>query len=273
MVAWFKKSWVRRAGITLLFILVWIGVSIYTSYKFFLESYDIGWDGQDKGTGNVPRPIILHLDLVYRGFDPKAEKSSLDLTASLYETTQNLSDGESEAIRKLKEDVKPDLNIVLDGKKHAVILGEVEQITLPFTAEERDGIVNYPFDKYSQFIKVEAKVGKYPISFDFTIKQANKDFIISYAPMPTIKSKTQFKLLLHRPWYSVFISIFVLILMWFLALAMLNVAIDILFHHRDAEAGFIAGAFSLVFALPALRDAQPGIPEVGCFMDAIGFLW
>ncbi|KAJ9078640.1 hypothetical protein DSO57_1004598 [Entomophthora muscae] len=61
--------------------------------------------------------------------------------------------------------------------------------------------------------------------------------------------------------------------MWFLALAMLNVAIDILFHHWDVEAGFIAGAFSLVFALPALRDAQPGIPEVGCFMDAIGFLW
>ncbi|KAJ9089995.1 hypothetical protein DSO57_1007287 [Entomophthora muscae] len=116
-------------------------------------------------------------------------------------------------------------------------------------------------------------MGNDPISFDFTIQQSNKDFIIVYSPMSKMKSRTRFNLTLRRPWYSVFISIFVLILMWFLALAMMNVAINILFYNREIQGEFIAGAFSLVFALPALREAQPGIPGVGCFMDAIGFLW
>ncbi|KAJ9089998.1 hypothetical protein DSO57_1007290 [Entomophthora muscae] len=136
-----------------------------------------------------------------------------------------------------------------------------------------EGIAKYPVDEYSQDILIEAKVGELPVSFDFTIKQANKDFIINYDHMPTTESKKQFNISLERPWYSKLISIFVLIIMWFLALAMLNIAIDILFYNRETEAEFIAGAFSLIFALPALREAQPGIPKVGCFIDTIGFLW
>ncbi|KAJ9089997.1 hypothetical protein DSO57_1007289 [Entomophthora muscae] len=102
MLAWFKKIWVRRTGNALLFTIVWIGVSTFTDFKIFKESYDVNWDGHDKDTGSVAKPVLLHLGLVYRGFEPTTEQASLDLTVSLYETNQNLSDGESEAIKKLK---------------------------------------------------------------------------------------------------------------------------------------------------------------------------
>ncbi|KAJ9066456.1 hypothetical protein DSO57_1009206 [Entomophthora muscae] len=47
--------------------------------------------------------------------------------------------------------------------------------------------------------------------------------------------------------------------MWFLALAMLNIAIDFSSTAENSKR--------------TLREAQPGIPKVGCFIDTIGFLW
>ncbi|KAJ9076262.1 hypothetical protein DSO57_1027925 [Entomophthora muscae] len=206
MLAWFKKSWVRRTGISLLFTIVWIGVSTFIKFKFYKESFDVNWDGHDKDTGSIAKPVLLHLDLVYRGFEPITEQASLDLTVSLYNIIHTPTTEEADAIKKLKGE-KPDLNIVLDGKEHAVILDEAKQITLPLTADEMEGIAKYPVDEYSQDILIEAKVGELPVSFDFTIKQANKDFIINCAHMPTNESKTQFNISLERPWYSKFISI------------------------------------------------------------------
>jgi len=30
---------------------------------------------------------------------------------------------------------------------------------------------------------------------------------------------------------------------------------------------------ALIFALPALRNVQPGVPQVGAYCDVVGFFW
>ncbi|KAJ9089994.1 hypothetical protein DSO57_1007286 [Entomophthora muscae] len=128
MVDWFRRVWVRRTGLTLLFILVWLVALLYTGYIFFTESNGVKWDGQDEVTGGAPKPIILHIDFVYRGFDPSIERASFDLKASVNETAYELSE-KTKLIERTDESV---VNIILDGKSHAVLMDEAEQIHSSF---------------------------------------------------------------------------------------------------------------------------------------------
>jgi len=42
---------------------------------------------------------------------------------------------------------------------------------------------------------------------------------------------------------------------------------------RIVSAPLLAMPIILIFALPALRNVQPGVPAVGAYCDVVGFFW
>jgi len=71
-----------------------------------------------------------------------------------------------------------------------------------------------------------------------------------------------------------FFSIFVLILMWLLSSFELAMAVDhVVVRPRQVLSPTIGFGVSMMFALPAVRSTQPGIPGMGCLVDVAGFFW
>jgi hypothetical protein len=61
--------------------------------------------------------------------------------------------------------------------------------------------------------------------------------------------------------------------MWVLSLTILTLSATIWFRERKVEPPIISLCASLMFALPAIRNTQPGAPIIGCTADVGGFFW
>ena len=70
-----------------------------------------------------------------------------------------------------------------------------------------------------------------------------------------------------------FFSMFIITIMWVLSLSLFTLTITLYTRRRKVEPPTIAVAGALLFALPGLRNAQPGIPTLGCAADTAGFFW
>nr|KAJ3420561.1 hypothetical protein HK105_005533 [Polyrhizophydium stewartii] len=86
---------------------------------------------------------------------------------------------------------------------------------------------------------------------------------------PTIEAKIVFQ----RYWPSRFFSIFVFCIQWILSVIALILSTTLWFRNRKVEPPTIGVIASLLFALPAIRSAQPGAPPVGCTLDVAGYFW
>ncbi|KAJ3414125.1 hypothetical protein HDV05_007069 [Chytridiales sp. JEL 0842] len=68
-------------------------------------------------------------------------------------------------------------------------------------------------------------------------------------------------------------SMFVVVLMWVLCLLTVVMAGLPWLKRRKVDIPTIAFGMGLLFALPAIRNAQPGVPPIGCVIDTISFFW
>ncbi|KAJ9088277.1 hypothetical protein DSO57_1024658 [Entomophthora muscae] len=132
----------------------------------------------------------------------------------------------------------------------------------------------YPFDEY-EFTSFMSAV-------DVFNKTLNIDFILDidgHGFTSNLKRKwkeagvlnIEYTLKRHNTTKLLCFIIFALI--WLLALVMINLAVDAVFYYRDTPPLFILSGFTVVFALPALRKIQPGIPDFGCILDSAGYFW
>lgn len=68
-------------------------------------------------------------------------------------------------------------------------------------------------------------------------------------------------------------AIFVMLLKWLLALSALFVALSVAIRGRKVELAMFSWLAALLFALPPLRNAMPGVPPLGSFNDFASFFW
>jgi hypothetical protein len=71
----------------------------------------------------------------------------------------------------------------------------------------------------------------------------------------------------------VFFSAFVMFLMWGATIAVLLLVLSVILRGRKIEVGMFSFLAALIFALIAVRNAQPGIPPIGTFSDFVAFFW
>jgi hypothetical protein len=67
--------------------------------------------------------------------------------------------------------------------------------------------------------------------------------------------------------------VFIMVVMWALALAAIAVVVNLVARRRRFEGAFTAFLAALLFAFPTVRNALPGIPPVGVLFDYAAFFW
>lgn len=127
----------------------------------------------------------------------------------------------------------------------------------------------YPFDRYASEFVINLKDSeKTPIPIAFGIVAAVQAWNVYIEVTQLPQQNLKIEILASRGWIikffsSVFlINEFVLFTMWVLSLTILTLSATIWFRERKVEPPIIGLCASLMFALPALRNIQPGAPGI-----------
>ncbi|KAJ3312537.1 hypothetical protein HDV04_002854 [Boothiomyces sp. JEL0838] len=138
--------------------------------------------------------------------------------------------------------------------------------------------VTYPFDTYaavvSLLIKDFASQNPIPFSYDFTgdIDLWRSDIEpFSGDQVGAITNEKVYVITLKRTTITILFSIFLYLIMWVLSSAAFFVTLSIWTRGRKVEPPTIAAVGAILFALPNIRNAQPGAPAVGCNADILAF--
>ncbi|KAJ3253531.1 hypothetical protein HK103_000500 [Boothiomyces macroporosus] len=138
--------------------------------------------------------------------------------------------------------------------------------------------VTYPFDTYaavvSLLIKDFASQKPIPFSYDFTgdIDLWRSDIEpFSGDQVGAIADEKVYVITLKRTTITILFSIFLYLIMWVLSSAAFFVTLSIWTRGRKVEPPTIAAVGAILFALPNIRNAQPGAPAVGCNADILAF--
>ena len=74
-------------------------------------------------------------------------------------------------------------------------------------------------------------------------------------------------------WATVVFAVFIMFVMWALALGAVSVAVNLIRRRRKFEGSFATLLAALLFAFPTVRNNLPGIPPVGVLFDYAAFFW
>jgi hypothetical protein len=144
---------------------------------------------------------------------------------------------------------------------------------------ETGNLNHYPFDRFDTEIAVYATVlienTKPIIPVALSIVGAVQSFRtdLSVGSSALSPSAVKIKLTGFRSFTVQFFSLFIFACMWILGFVVFTLATTLWFRDRKVEPATIGVAGSLLFALPAIRNTQPGVPPIGCTIDLVGFFW
>ncbi len=151
--------------------------------------------------------------------------------------------------------------------------------TIDGTLSLYNGRVNdYPFDQheadlYLYFINPKNDGQSVPMSVEFNGAipgfNVDADIIKGFDDVDNIG----IKITITRSIITKIFAIFIMVAMWFVSITVLVMALSVLLQKRPVEAGLFTYMGALLFALPAVRNIQPGIPPVGTLTDFLSFFW
>lgn len=132
---------------------------------------------------------------------------------------------------------------------------------------------DFPFDSYSTAFPlkiVSSSDTNSNVAIPFSVAvQCNSQNVHIIAS----KAEGIYQIDIRRPTTSIIFCVFLILLMWLMSISILNLSYDILVQKRTIEPVLLTLGPAMLFALPGIRDAQPGVPEIGCCADVIGFFW
>ncbi|KAG0300132.1 hypothetical protein BGZ97_003376 [Linnemannia gamsii] len=148
-------------------------------------------------------------------------------------------------------------------------------VTMPYT---QGATIDYPFDAYKSYFEILAnkdkeRLHKIPVSLTFLGKLQSVEFI------PTVQIETDdlykisIEIFTRRSPTTIGFSLFIVLIMWMLSIAIGIIAIQVIRKYRVTDEHVLTLGITTLFALPALRETQPGIPSIGCAADVLGFYW
>ncbi|KAJ9089919.1 hypothetical protein DSO57_1008018 [Entomophthora muscae] len=240
-----RRFLTRRCKISLSVIAAWVTFSVYT-FIAFINPRNLIWDQAESKTANNQ----LKLQVNFHKFVPATQEATLDYEIS--------SIGAADKVQ-----------LIINGDEHTLEWGVSKEVKIKFSCGANRDVFAYPFDAYWKLLSIQTKLKSEVVPFSLAIKTSNKEFILTHS----VFEPNSFVLSLHRTWLVKFFSIFVNFVMWLLAWGIFNVTVDTWHFRRSVTGDCIAASFGLIFALPSVREAQPGIPAIGCGIDFVGFMW
>ncbi|KAJ1953440.1 hypothetical protein IWQ62_005989 [Dispira parvispora] len=139
----------------------------------------------------------------------------------------------------------------------------------------------YPFDDYETIFEIYLKEGDNKLDDEVSVPIR----LTVFGSIQSFKFETQLQVSPDgdhsvaisinavRTKITLFFTLFIMLVMWSLAFTMSTLAYQIGISRRNVSPALLNVGISMMFALPALRNSQPGVPALGCASDALSFLW
>ncbi|KXN66995.1 hypothetical protein CONCODRAFT_11036 [Conidiobolus coronatus NRRL 28638] len=138
---------------------------------------------------------------------------------------------------------------------------------------------DYPFDIYTTelaFLVQDSNTNQtVPVGMDANVRTISTLTEFQQKSVKASDGSTiyYFALSVYRAKIVFVFCFFVSCLTWILTVLMLIMAYDTQANGRELAAPIISLGVAILFALPALRSTQPGIPGIGCAIDYLCFFW
>jgi hypothetical protein len=141
---------------------------------------------------------------------------------------------------------------------------------------------NYPFDVYTGSFGLNVVKGNTtvpipihtPVSIEANLAQFRIDATVE--EFQQLSDGSEFYLInfvIKRASTTVAFSVIIIILLWCLSLASCFITVQIVLRGRTLDLPILALNATLLFAMPALRNAQPSVPPIGTAADILGFFF
>jgi hypothetical protein len=144
---------------------------------------------------------------------------------------------------------------------------------------------NYPFDRHIARVALSIdplpSIGKKfapfelkPVPLVFNFDADVPGFDISYKPMAENSS-----IFIYIDVYTTrslpvkFFALTIIVIMWVLSIMALLLALKVMKSGKLPEIGMLSWTGVMLFAFPAIRNSQPGVPPVGTASDFLSFFW
>ncbi|KAG0362661.1 hypothetical protein BGZ54_008548 [Gamsiella multidivaricata] len=148
-------------------------------------------------------------------------------------------------------------------------------VTMPYM---QGATIDYPFDAYKSYFEILAnkkkeQLHKIPVSLTFLGMLQSVEFIPTVHLSNDDLYKISIEIFTRRSPTTIGFSLFIVVIMWALSIAIGIIAIQVIRKYRVTDEHVLTLGITTLFALPALRETQPGIPAIGCAADVLGFYW
>ncbi len=142
-------------------------------------------------------------------------------------------------------------------------------------------VSDYPFDKHSSdfylfFSNPKDEKEEIPMAISFYGAISGYNIDVDYIPKAEFESSDAYmglRVIISRSVITKSFSIFLMIAMWLIGLVVFTMTIAVLWLPRPIEFGMFTLIAGMLFALPAVRNLQPGVPPLGGLTDFLSFFW
>jgi hypothetical protein len=170
----------------------------------------------------------------------------------------------------------------IDGKSEVTLAkGRIPDAVSGSISLSTGKVSDYPFDVHtSDFYlfftnpKNEAEDIPMLVRFFGAVPGFNVD--IDYIPKAEFESSDDYmglRVQVSRSVITKSFSIFLMIAMWLIGLIIFTMTMVVVWQPRPIEFGMYTLIAGMLFALPAVRNLQPGVPPLGSLTDFLSFFW
>ncbi|KAF8149288.1 hypothetical protein K438DRAFT_1988919 [Mycena galopus ATCC 62051] len=278
-----NARWIGLFAASAAVLITLVSVVGYESYKegtkmkSRFNAFGVELDGPNAGTTNWTAEYALEMDVTVDSFDPNKSGNMLGFHIN-YFPLNNLTTDSVDAdlyVPSVPVRVLLDYLTVNFNANTVMPVQTVSQIL--------DGDINrYPFDTYTYSYEIYAFTspgnGSYGMPLPLTVfaQGGIQGFKVdtSFDELEDDGSGVVITFTLSRSPITKVFSILIIIVMWCLSSGIFIAAMSVWFRERKVDLPLIAISTALLFALPNVRNSQPGIPPVaGTTSDMVGFFW
>ncbi len=137
---------------------------------------------------------------------------------------------------------------------------------------------DYPFHRLNITLGALATTGGgvrsgKPVRMQLDVVSEVSGYRVSPDPAKREGEQPEVRLAVDPSWATVVFAVFIMFVMWALALGAVSVAVNLIRRRRKFEGSFATLLAALLFAFPTVRNNLPGIPPVGVLFDYAAFFW
>ncbi|KXN65482.1 hypothetical protein CONCODRAFT_12908 [Conidiobolus coronatus NRRL 28638] len=264
MKTFFQSSIKRRILLVFIGLVIWCSVAIPTTLTYMEYGKDDGLKSTDTtlSTTNIIDSISIDFRVLYTDLVRRSMKVYIDI----YPQGAYISDNGFTWNETVKFDF---LHKSIVAKKGSNI--EPVDFDIPLqTGNLRD----YPFDKYTSDILFSAVDNSTKELIPLSIySQVYKQSINTNLVRDRTGGFQYYIINIKRTNIVYAFCFFISVVTWGLTIIVLNIGFDCMIFKREIPPALLPVGIVMLFAMPALRKTQPDIPDIGCAIDFLCFIW